>query len=115
MSNLKVSILAAAAALVLELAIWFLLLKGHVGADAPPDFFGWMGLLLCFPAILIGFLNVGGFMLGGFVVFVEHFVILWYLIRRFYGRRAQPDAAPNGGPAARSGKSGVGEGPPSVS
>ena len=32
-----------------------------------------------------------------------------------YKRAAQPGASPNGGPATRSGNSGVGEGPPSVS
>ena len=34
---------------------------------------------------------------------------------RFTKRRAQPDAPPNGGPAAPLGNSGVSEGPPSVS
>ena len=97
MSKLKVGIMAAVAGVVLDLAIWFLLLKGHVSADAPPDVFGWIGLLLCFPAILTGFLSFGGFMLPGVVVFLEHFVILWFLLRRFYGRRAQPVVPPNAG------------------
>ena len=38
---------------------------------------------------------------------------IWELWQRF--RSAEPHASPNGGPATRSGNSGVAEGPPSVS
>jgi hypothetical protein len=38
-----------------------------------------------------------------------------YALRQGYVARAEPAASPNGGPAERSGDSGVGEGPPSVS
>jgi uncharacterized membrane protein len=42
----------------------------------------------------------------------------WYhtlLWRKRRGKKAEPGAAPDGGPAASSGSSGAGEGPPSVS
>ena len=71
---------------------------------------GWAAL-----STVVGIAMLGMFNLTALVVRVVVVAVSFYFICGRDGGHAEPGAAPNGGPAAQLGNSGVTEGPPSVS
>src|SRR5215213_8658990 len=81
MGKIKIALLAATAAIVADLVLW-LILYHHAGGETPPDFLGWIALLLCFPAALTLLTGFGGTMLATTMDLHENFVICWDIMRR---------------------------------
>ena len=96
MSKRKTAIIAGLAAGATTAALALLCFKGHIGGEGP-DTFGWIGLVLLFPAILIGAScgPAGAFVVPAVAV-LQFFFIYWFIIRLLIkGRMAEPDAGGN--------------------
>ena len=90
MSKIKTVIIAAVVALAIE-GVCVLCMQ-NVGPDGPGSPLAWIGIILLFPATMLGALlgsmsGYGGMLIGIFG-FLEFFVPCWFIIRRKYGRRA---------------------------
>ena len=90
MSQIKIAIIAAVVALVIE-GVCILLMQ-NVGPDGPGSPFAWIGIILLFPATMLGALlggmsGYGGILIGIFG-FLEFFIPCWFIVRWKYGRNA---------------------------
>ncbi len=89
-TKLKIPFTAAVVALAIEGVCIFLM--QDVGPDGPGSPFSWIGIILLFPATMLGGLlgGMGGY--GGILIglfgFLEFFVPCWLFLRRKHGKKA---------------------------